>query len=634
MYSFFSSVWATFLATLRRHGFVLLPVGCLLFFGLQNITHFETVDEHFWKYERIPQYWNALADGKLKKTAVNDKPGITVAFFSGAGLLFIDPKEHRIRDTEATKNGDVTLYDSGQTERINKALRTPAVHLGALLLILMYVLLLRLFASRFLATTFVLLVALSPILVGITQIINPDAYLWSFSFLALIVWLCFLQKPSRGFVLGTGVLLALAVLSKYSALILLPVFLGLLVWPLSNGAPAAAHVLQQRTKGFFGVLIVATLVFSLFLPAVFVKPILLWESTLGFFAAQGTLLQLGIITFLLCITVWFIPQKVTSAVGWIQKTLERYGNFLVLPPFILLATTFFLGFGNQSLVPLEAHFLSAKEDGSLAFPLLAHTPALIAWLIKLCVEAYAIVFSLQPLLWLSICGFLIAVLLKKSRLVQKNPLFLWVTLLALWLIVLFLASNLAAGVLVNARYGIILFPWLLLLSSFGISEVAQRFPKQRFLVLALVGVFLLVSMQRATPFLFNYTSPLLSRQFVIHDSWGYGLYEAAQYLNSLPSGNEPIYIWSDRNGICQFLSLKVQCVTGNLLHKESTPLSYLVVSKRGLERGYKPRWINEVTGKKEQIFDYLMLEEKAIWRLNILDRPDNFILIVPVTSSE
>jgi hypothetical protein len=107
------------------------------------------VDEHFWKYERIPQYWDALADGKLKKTAVNDKPGITVAFFSGAGLLFVDPKEHRIRDTEATKNGDVTLYDSSQTEHINQALRTPTVLLSAVLLILMYMLLLRLFVSRF-----------------------------------------------------------------------------------------------------------------------------------------------------------------------------------------------------------------------------------------------------------------------------------------------------------------------------------------------------------------------------------------------------------------------------------------------------------------------------------------------------
>lgn len=633
MSHFFHSVWAAFLLTFKRHRFVLLPVGCFLFFGLQNITHFETVDEHFWKYERIPQYWNALADGKLKKTAVNDKPGITVAFFSGAGLLFVDPKEHRIRDTEATKNGGVTLYNSSQTERISKALRTPAVYLGALLLILMYVLLLRLFVSRFLATTFVFLVSLSPILVGITQIINPDAYLWSFSFLALVVWLCFLQKPSRGFVLGTGALLALAVLSKYSALILLPVFLGLLVWPLPKNTDAIVS-LQQRTRGFFGVLLVATLVFSLFLPAVFVKPILLWESTLGFFAAQGTLLPLGIITCLFCITAWRAPQKAAVAVRWIQKMIERYGNFLVLPPFILLATTFFLGLGNQSLIPLEAHFLSAKEDGSLVFPLLAHTPTPLAWLIKLCVEAYALVFSIHPLLWLGICGFLLLVLLKKSRLVQKNPLFLWVTLLATWLIIFFLASNLAVGVLVNARYGIILFPWLLLLATFGIAEVALRFPKQRFLVVALVAAFLLVSMHRASPFPFNYTSPLLLQQFVIHDSWGYGLYEAAQYLNNLPSGNSPIYIWSDRNGICQFLSPHVQCVSGNLLHKEVTPLSYLVVSKRGLERGYKPRWINEITGKKEQIFDYLTLEEKAIWRLNILDRSDNFILIVPVAPSK
>jgi hypothetical protein len=117
---------------------------------------------------------------------------------------------------------------------------------------------------------------------------------------------------------------------------------------------------------------------------------------------------------------------------------------------------------------------------------------------------------------------------------------------------------------------------------------------------------------------------------VIHDAWGYGLYQAAEYLNALPVTGQPIYIWSDRNGICQFLLPRIQCVSGYKIDEERTPLSYLVISKRGLERGYKPRYLIPGTEKSEQVAEYIGIEKTAVWRLDILNRKSNFIMIVPL----
>jgi hypothetical protein len=462
---------------------------------------------------------------------------------------------------------------------------------------------------------------------------NPDTYLWSFSFVALLLWLWYLKEPSATKALLAGLALGFTILSKYTGLILFPAsFFFLFICGESN-----PKKLWQYVKGFAVVTLVAMLTLVTLLPATLVKPKLLWASTLGFFAEQGVLWPLVGVCTLVLAWLFLFPRGMTNTLQKLHIFLARSARYLVIPFAILFIGTFLLGLGSQSLVPLEAHYLSSKEDEMLVFPLISEaTPGPLAFIIKLAVQFYPLVFSLHPLAFAVISFFLIISIFGRSRLMRQDAVER-TTLFIVWFSLLFIAMNLAAGVLINARYGIILFPLWYVLAAFGVTEMYLCLKEKwafsyeyRAFFLSILVIVLCINTYQTKLFLFNYTSPFLKKDFVIHDAWGYGLYQAAEYLNALPAAEKPIYIWSDRNGICQFLVAHVQCVSGFKIDRQQTPLSYIVISKRGLERGYKPRYIIPGTDKSEYAAEYIGIEKTALWRLDILGRPDNFIMVVPV----
>lgn len=619
----------------------LLTVGLFFSFGLHHLTKFETTDEHFWKYERIPEYWQAIREHKWKKTAINDKPGISVTLISGSGLLFADPTEHRIRDASMTQDGALTIYDAGKTEAINLALRLPLLIINALLLLFIWYALKRTY-DEWLALFTVLFIALSPILLGISQIMNPDTLLWSFGAAGFFSFLALLKTRERKFLFAAILGTALALLSKYTANILFPLYLAVLVgaafWQNTDSEDILAtfrRTLRSLLLIFLGTLIV----FSFFLPAVFVKPELLWEGTLGFLHTMRILIPLAFFLFLLSLDVWVNKGRVLAlSIGWFQKHLLLPSRFLLVLPFLFFGAVFLLGLGNQSIVPLETLMLDARSEGGLVFPLLQETQAVPAFLQKLFVAAYPFVFSLPPLVLFLILFLLLRYLFSKEA-TEKT--FFFPVLLLSYFSLAYFATSLSAGVLTNSRYTILLYPLFAFLAAIGLRELGElvlswgkkyfphgTLPTAKNITLALFFVTLaslILTWWHTKPFAFNYTSPFLRSDFVIHDAWGLGLYEAAQYINSLPEREgKPILLWSDRNGICQFLT-HARCLTGYRLDTMKTPPDYFVISKRGVERGY--RAIDRET--RAVLVNYETLSEDAVWRLDIGGRPDNFILVVP-----
>ncbi|MFZ2299669.1 MAG: glycosyltransferase family 39 protein [Candidatus Moraniibacteriota bacterium] len=610
---------------------VLASIILFYAFGLFHLGKFETVDEHFWKYERIPQYWNALADGKWKKTYINDKPGVSVALVSGIGLFFADPESHRLRDTETTLDGKLTVYDAGKTERINIALRLPILAISGLLVLYIFFAIRRASDDPLLAALTAIIIALSPILLGISQIVNPDALLWSLGAGAFFSYFAFLKTEEKRFLAATAVLTGCALLSKYTANILYPLLFALLLsnFFFSHGRILArgdvAAYLRRHLLCFLAVILGSFAVFAALLPAVFVKPSLFWQGTLGFW--QSTHIFAPLLVILIAIGL----DACVNRARLIEVSVRAFGRYalaflrfsLVLPLFFF-GTVFVLGLGDQALIPLDRLIQTAKDDGTLAFPLLANAAPLSAFLQKLLAEAYPFVFSLPPVILLSVFFLWIRLIMRGRQL--SDALFL-ATLLS-WFAIAYFTASLSAGVLANARYSIILYPLFAFLAALGIREMITLVPESRRsvvsrLILPFIVVSLALGLFHSKPFFFNYVSPLLKKDFAVHDAWGYGLYEAAQYLNALPEARDA-FVWSDRNGICQFLS-GPRCISGYRIDTARTPPGYFIISKRGIERGYVPR--DKGTGAIP--IDYAAIENDALWRLDIGGRPDNFILIVP-----
>jgi hypothetical protein len=197
---------------------------------------------------------------------------------------------------------------------------------------------------------------------------------------------------------------------------------------------------------------------------------------------------------------------------------------------------------------------------------------------------------------------------------------------------IFFGGALMSNVFVNVRYSLMLYPVFMAISAIGVitlcDKINWKFKKPLFLAIILIpGLFTLFSIK---PFYFNFTNSLLPHKYVVTDAWGYGFYEAAQYLNSLPNAKNTI-VWVDRNGLCQFFTGK--CITSREVYLDHTDVDYLLLTRRGsLIREPVPITKNPqkeaISFKKYYTPKYLNNPE---WALNIDNRPGNFIKIIKVS---
>jgi len=599
-------------------------------FGFYHLGKFETVDEHFWKFDRVPQYWHALKDQDWRKTHINDKPGITVGIISGLGLIYDHhPETLRVRDPKITQDEVLTVYDSTRTEGLNIALRAPVLLFNGILLLYFYWVIKKFSGSKKLGALSVLLLATSPVLIGISQIINPDAMLWSFSAAAIFSYLALFRTKEKKFILLVILFTGLALLSKYTANILFPIYLILLYsyyFFENNKFTEIKESKKYFLKKIVTLFIIyggSLVIFSLLMPSVFVRFRHLGEGTYNFPGFQAVLLPMLTIIAITVLDVLINQAWLMRKIGkfiyqkkdWIIKISSALLLFIILFSLVNVWT-------NQTMVPLdkmrnENYFAKDFTFGGLV----ESDNSLIKTYKIFLAEIYPFLFSLNTLAMLIIIIFLAFLLFKKQKKYQLEIFF--VTIFPIFYFIAMMQS----GVLANIRYSIMLYPlffFFAALASLYLLENIKFFRNIKFIALAilfaLIGIITLFS---SKPFYFNYTTWMLPKKFMIADAWGYGEYEAAEYLNSLPNA-ENLKIWSDRSAICQFL--KGDCIRDYKIDLSLVTPDYFVISRRG-EIRHKFEWEKPELASMSNLEYY---EKPAVWRLNILGREDNFVKIIKV----
>ncbi len=161
------------------------------------------------------------------------------------------------------------------------------------------------------------------------------------------------------------------------------------------------------------------------------------------------------------------------------------------------------------------------------------------------------------------------------------------------------------------------------LAAIGLYDLISVFSK-KFAVRVLVSIFLIavsmVSLFLAKPYYFNYTNFLLPRDKIIVGAWGYGGYEAAEYLNKFDDADK-ITVWTDYYGVCEFF--KGKCITDQKIDLEKYQIDYYVITRRGGIRYNMGSDINQNSVKAGKYYT----KEDPIWQLNINNRPQNYIKI-------
>jgi len=586
-------------------------------FGWHHLSQFATADEHYWVYERIPQYWNAIAEHKWTKTFINDKPGITLALVSGIAILPYPDTEKHCEERE-----DRTLdCDTEVTEGMYLAFRLPILIANGLLLVFLFFLIERLCNSRIALFT-TLLAALSPILLGSSQIINPDSLLWSCGMIAIFSYFSLLRFEERKYLLLTILFTALAILSKYVAIILLPFFLALTVLRfLSEKKPTdRLHQLLKKDLTSFGFLSLGVIfLVCLFLPALLMDSKYFLEFIRTVPDKEVLSGIAGLLIFALLFDTYVLRNKfllLLRSFLFRGRFLLRFSGlfFLVLFVGIFIARSFFQEWSIFSLIPFDIKDLSDAR----------YTTSIPNFFEAFLLEWNPLVFSLTPLVLFGLAS-LFVMLAQKS--VKKNV-FLIYTLFFFFLLytVLLIYSN----ILTTPRYSILLYPLFAFLAALGYDSLMEKYSlrSRELLVTMLVFLGSLAILITAAPFYFNYTNSLLPKNLLIQDAWGYGGYEAAQYLNSLPEA-ENLTVWADYYGVCEFFVGR--CLTAYTFDKQEVRPDYYVLTRRGQMRymSRSSRW-ERLSG----LLAYRYYNTPAPdWQLFIGGRPGNFVKVVKVDYS-
>lgn len=598
-------------------------IGVYLAFGFFHLNQFITADEHYWLYERIPKYWDAWSEQQWKKTYINDKPGVSLAFISGAGLWFFPEPEHVCTTTEK-----VITCQPDKVSQMLLAFRVPLLLFNAGLILLGYFLAQKLLDRR-IALWFACFLATAPMIIGMSQIVNPDALLWSTGMIALLAFLLALTRTQWRFLFLSGLFLGLALLSKYTASYLI-VFAMLLIllrpfFESSTDPKILLRCIVKDTLTLGITLGIASLSIAILLPDVFIRPQhLLFLLSGG--EARFILYPVGLflIFFLLALATNGRLLSILKSIFIQQQILLRSSQIINL---ILLLTVVLLILGHHlhptwelfEKVPFDLKNLYSNEK---LYP--EYQPNFFQ---SFLLELNPLVFSLSPVLlflWLwQLFSGSFAIRRTTTTIALLNfllPLFVYGFLLALIL----------SKVLAIPRYLMMLYPIVALHAALGVPtliDFLQNRYKGRWTHLLPVGIMLslILSLIGSVPFMANYTSALLPPHRNIQHAWGYGGYEAAQYLNQLPNAKS-ITLWSDYFGVCEFFVGR--CVTDYNFNKETVIPNYYVLTQRGKIRyiSFYRRWERLSGLRAYQYYD----NPHPVWSLIIGQRPTNSIRVFQV----
>lgn len=604
-----------------RFALLFVVIFTLMFFvfGLQNLTRFAAVDEPLWLDGRIGKYWKSISEQWMDKTLVSDKPGITIAIASGPGLFFVEAKDYR-----NTRNDFEAKHPGTSIEDLYLAFRLPLLIAITLLLPLFYLLLVSLVGTS--AALFgYSAITLSPVLIGMSKIVNPDSLLWVFAPLSFLAYLVFLEKRAWRYLLLSGVLFGFALLTKYVANFLVVYIFALsFLYPLwKQDEKLTLSFLFKVFLIWFGIS-VATL--YLFVPAFWVHPMMLLESTLFSQAFEKVAW-----IFIVLMTLVFLDQfLVKSRVSlFFIETLKPYGGIfgkIILGFFILTFSIAFLnGIFGMPWIHFSEMLASPKTSGLQNLPSLFFT------------NFYPLTFGVAPLILLGMSIMLWQAWTTPFR--SFTSLHRLALALILFILLYYLGSTVNGVVLIN-RYQIMLYPLMALLGGIGLFilvEILWRsFHKSSLTtfpaLILLVGISLLLAF---SPFIsrfpLSYTSYLLPKQYSVDvKDMGAGSYEAAMYLNELPNAKETA-IWTDKTGVCKFYV--GPCLDGfNLSKLKANDVRYVVLSSGRAARTAHRFAPAESLSITEDVFrlDTYYQRTDPLYEIRINGRANQYVKIFPV----
>ncbi len=584
------------------------------YFGYSRLTNFSGVDEPYWSYGRVPNFWNAIKTMQWKKTNICDKPGITIAAVSGAGLPFISGN---LKNLKALRYEAKTPQQAQQIRDAYFHLRLPVFLFTLLILPLFYFLIKELLGSQT-AKFATIFIGFSPVLLGISLIINSDAMLWILTALSTLSLFVFLKNNERKYLLSCGFFLGLSVITKYVANVLFVYFFLVFILEyilLAHKKIEIEKYLKLAFKNYLVLFVTAMLTAFVFFPATWVKLGTLFHATIGNPVFSSTWPLFAGIIGILGVDIFVFKAKFSNIVfGFFVKYRSLWAKITVTA-FLLLTTFVFLHvYGGLKIYDLQAIISSPKGIGSGNF-VYKYSGALSA-------DLYSLIFSVSPLVLLLLL-FSIFGIFRKKQLERDSITILYIIIF----IFIFYLGSAVNSVVNTVRYQIMVYPLAFVLAAIGISDLLKNDKVKKFMPVSVAYIIsillLLTSLFLVKPNFLAYASEILPNNFIVNlKGMGEGSYEAATYLNSLPNAHD-MTIWSDKGAVCEafvgncFIDFKKASF-------EQNRFDYFVVSTDRKSRTLK------LSGavRKSADFPKAYSTQNHAYEILIDNNPNNFVKVI------
>lgn len=591
-------------------GVVTLLYGGFAFYNLGNAFY---VDERLWVYDRIENYWDNIIERDWINTRPSDKPGITTALVTGPGLMTHDPSDFKKGKLHKDLLPDMFF-----------ALRAPQVCVILCMIIGAFFLARRIIGTRT-ALLFTIFLALSPLLLGISRIINPDALLWIFFILGFLCVMRYVSTQQPRAIYAAGVLLGFALLTKYIANIFILFFILIIFADLAlrdrradDTVPLAQHI---RTRAIHGAAMVwiALCVFYIFYPGAWVKHDRMLLATIYSEAFASTWKFFAAIALLVYADIFFLRARV---VGAILSFVHRIRTLIACIIYGIVGIAVLLVFGNVLTGMSFYDMIAIIESPKSAYT--NHSPFTF-----FLTSFYPLIFGVTPVV---LVGALVAYARRAYRVRWQTA--DRIVLYSAAFILIYYAASLLNHVAPIIRYQITLYPLIILAAAIGWNDIIRMTRLRNTAIIAVCGAMVCISgiqLASIAPFYFSYNSALLPQRFTINTKdMGDGNYDIAQWLNALPDAATKV-VWTDKSGVCQFfVGTCINMSRGDALVAYAPHIDYYVVSQN--RRGFFQRTSDAYRAANADYplhIDRLYADDlPTVYTLHPNGRPDNFMRVI------
>ena len=190
---------------------------------LYSLSGHWATDEDLWM-QRSRNFFFALKTGQLEDTLVAYHPGITTCWLGSLSIWLT-----------SQQGASYNWFHSGYflSPDMLARVRFPIVSLSGVLILIVGILLNRLFGNQLLAAVGTLFLAIEPFLLSESRRAHTDVLTALFLFLALLLWLCYLEgetRTPRRDIVSSGICFGLACLTKSHAGAFIVFLPFMLIW--------------------------------------------------------------------------------------------------------------------------------------------------------------------------------------------------------------------------------------------------------------------------------------------------------------------------------------------------------------------------------------------------------------------